>query len=482
MAPVACCLDAEWDQLITAHTLLKLFPTRPTVHHIKGHQDRSTPYDELDPIAQMNVDADLLATVELKEYGRIHDSIPFDPACGAALSVDGRTITRDIERTIQEKLFLTPLQSYMCNRFNWSNKTFESIDWGAFSQVYSQFTRSRKFFYQFGWKKLPTGARLYSRESRFDDRCPSCQCPDESDDHIFRCNHVDRRKWRYTLIQGIRTKLSVYLDPELLDMICIGLYGYFRDDPVGLRNRFPDPSHDMSRITTRHDQPTIQFISPETPTIIIPADDGSMSSEVSSVTTRLHHIGGAKGNHGTESAQSVSSTGSDEVFQTTTYTDDDDSDYDPEDSDFTDNHIPRPITTDPYIQLRQEQDSIGWDHFLRGKMSSSWQNIQYLHAVTHGTVDRSKNWQSWLIKYLTNQSYSLWETRNKKRHGKDNKSNYKAALEQARRGMSAMYHLQSRVLPRDRDLFGTSLDRHLQQPLSQLQNWLSINRTHTDER
>ena len=68
LALVACCLDAEWDLLISVHMLLELFTTRPTVHHIKGHQDRTTPYDELDPIAQMNVDADSLATAELKEY------------------------------------------------------------------------------------------------------------------------------------------------------------------------------------------------------------------------------------------------------------------------------------------------------------------------------------------------------------------------------------------------------------------------------
>ena len=101
LAPIACCLDAEWDLLILVHTLLELFTTRPTIHHIKGHQHQAIPYDEPDPIAQMNVDADTLATYELKEYGRVHSIIPFDPACGVSLCVDGRTITREIDRTIQ---------------------------------------------------------------------------------------------------------------------------------------------------------------------------------------------------------------------------------------------------------------------------------------------------------------------------------------------------------------------------------------------
>ena len=194
LAPVACCLDAEWDLFISVHTLLELFTTRPIIHHIKGHQDRTVHYDELDPIACMNVDADQLATYELKEFGRIYYVLPFDPSCGAALSIQGRTVTRDIERSIQETLFLGPLRSYLCNRFNWSTEIFDTIEWEPFSQVYSHFPRSRKFFYQFGWKKLPTGARLHSRESQYDDRCPSCKCADESDDHLFRCSHADRKQ------------------------------------------------------------------------------------------------------------------------------------------------------------------------------------------------------------------------------------------------------------------------------------------------
>ena len=257
LAPVACCLDAEWDILISVHTLLELFSTRPILHHIKGHQDRTIPYDDLDPIAQMNVDADKLATYELHEFGQIYKIVPFDPSCGVALCIDGSTITRNIERSVQEKLFLGPLRSYLCNRFQWSNETFDSIDWESFSQVYSHFPRSRKFFYQFGWKKLPTGARLHSREARYDDRCPSCYCADESDDHLFRCTHQDRRQWRISLIKGIRDKFSTFFDPELLDMLCIGIQCFFRDEVATLHRRFPDPHNSCGAADSISDQSTL---------------------------------------------------------------------------------------------------------------------------------------------------------------------------------------------------------------------------------
>ena len=193
----------------------------------------------------MNVDTDQLATYELKEFGRIYHAIPFDPSCSVALSIEGRTVTRDIERSIQETVFLSPLRSYICNRFNWSTEIFDTIEWEPFSQVYSHFPRSRKFFYQFGWKKLPTGARLHSRESQYDDRCPLCECADESDDHLFRCSHADRKQWRESLVKGIHDKLSTFLDPEQLDMLCLGIRSFLRHDPTMLQHRFPDPSHNM---------------------------------------------------------------------------------------------------------------------------------------------------------------------------------------------------------------------------------------------
>ena len=46
-------------------------------------------YDELDPIAQMNVDADYLATQKLQEFGIEHVSVPFDPTSKVMLKIGG---------------------------------------------------------------------------------------------------------------------------------------------------------------------------------------------------------------------------------------------------------------------------------------------------------------------------------------------------------------------------------------------------------
>ena len=441
-------LDAEWDLLVSVMQLLSLFPDPPKVQHIKGHQDRHKCYDDLNLIAQMNVDADKLATIELAEFGTIQSAVPFDPVCQVLLHIGGRAVTRAIETAVRNKFFLQPLLSFYNTRFQWSPTTQANIDWDAYSTAYSSYPRSRKFFYQFGWKKLPCGGRLHFRQPSYDDRCPSCHQPDESDDHLFQCRHSDRLQWRKHFLRGILAKLTPLLDPDLLDMIRLGLQGYFNADSTVLQSRFPDPVD---------------------PSGTDPDDSSIPSSSIYSFTSVNPLL--------CQPCASVGSSSTNDHFPFFSDTDSDDSDFDPNASHFTAlSPTTPPQSSNPIIQLRQAQDLIGWDHFLRGKMDSEWSRLQYKYASQFNLVEASKNWQQWLIKYMATQSYNLWCSRNRLRHGTDIASSCQSKLIQARRDVSALYALQDNVLPQDRDLFCASLEIHLLQPVSQLLNWLSVNK------
>ena len=116
-------------------------------------------------------------------------------------------------------------------------------------------------------------------------------------------------------------------------------------------------------------------------------------------------------------------------FSVAEFTDDDDKNYDPDYS--VDDEGPM-ISTNQYVLLRQAQDAIGWDHFFRGKWAMHWTTLQYRYAVKHSLLDKSRNWHTWLIKYMATQAFNLWSLRNKKRHGFDSTTQYQAQLEQAR--------------------------------------------------
>jgi hypothetical protein len=154
-----------------------------------------------------------------------------------------------------------------------------------------------------------------------------------------------------------------------------------------------------------------------------------------------------------------------------------DSNYDPADPD-SDSDFPllSPPPANPYVCLRLAQDAIGWDHFLRGKISKEWEILQFKYATRHSLLKESRNWITWLIKHMAHQSFAIWDSRNKSRHGHDHSTSIQAETAQVHRDISVLYELRDSVLPEDRDLFCNSIDAHLLRPLSVLKGWLAINR------
>lgn len=68
-------------------------------------------------------------------------------------------------------------------------------------------------------------------------------------------------------------------------------------------------------------------------------------------------------------------------------------------------------------QAYTEQRHIGWDSFLRGRITKLW-NKAYQHVYTKANnTTSSTSWSSKLIKVILDYSFSLWEYRNGVLHG-----------------------------------------------------------------
>ena len=84
-------MDADWDAL---HEITLNCPTNLHLRHIKGHQDQTCEYDELPLQAQLNCDADALATQYLNNYpDQDHTRVPILPSNGAQLELPDGTAT-----------------------------------------------------------------------------------------------------------------------------------------------------------------------------------------------------------------------------------------------------------------------------------------------------------------------------------------------------------------------------------------------------
>lgn len=82
-------------------------------------------------------------------------------------------------------------------------------------------------------------------------------------------------------------------------------------------------------------------------------------------------------------------------------------------------------------QLRKaytSQNEIGWDNFLRGKLSQHWETVLTNHIGPNGkkgTQATSEQWAVQLVCLLWQGVLSLWEARNQEKHGDDLQSQVK---------------------------------------------------------
>jgi hypothetical protein len=76
-------------------------------------------------------------------------------------------------------------------------------------------------------------------------------------------------------------------------------------------------------------------------------------------------------------------------------------------TDYTHRLIPT-VPTHNKLQLAiKQQNTIGWDHLVRGRLSKIWTEVQKLHNST-----RLKQWSKHFIKYIQKINHTIWEVRN----------------------------------------------------------------------
>jgi hypothetical protein len=128
-----------------------------------------------------------------------------------------------------------------------------------------------------------------------------------------------------------------------------------------------------------------------------------------------------------------------------------------------------------YHDLIDQQSSIGWDQFIRGKVGKAWGSIQNKYAKRYDLVSESRHWQTKMVRLFANSSFRLWEIRNGCRHGIDAATLQIAKEEQAHREIRCLYMLRGQVLTQDRVLFRDTVELHLTETTAQLRAWITHN-------
>ena len=216
--PVLDPLQADWDILVEiCHALEK----RPglTFQHIKGHQDRKTQYSRLSLLAQLNVDADCLASDYQEEYGSARPQVLMTPRTRAHVLTTQGTVTSNYATSVRHLAGQKPLRQYIQARHQWSDHTMQSVNWKAHGTSLRRNMKRRTTLIKLVHGILPTNSSLH-RKDPVRCLCPSCQRTPEDWTHVFRCPDLKRSRWRHSFLQDLQAFcISEQTRPELQELL-----------------------------------------------------------------------------------------------------------------------------------------------------------------------------------------------------------------------------------------------------------------------
>jgi hypothetical protein len=83
------------------------------------------------------------------------------------------------------------------------------------------------------------------------------------------------------------------------------------------------------------------------------------------------------------------------------------------------------------------------------------------------------SWSRLILSHIFTQWLSLWDERNKARHGQDSTTRHAAQREQVCRELDILYTYKPSVLHRDRDIFFNDINEHKTKPTHAIRQWIN---------
>jgi hypothetical protein len=186
-------LALSTDYEVTNAVSKRLQTVTYNIKHVKSHQDAQKPFASLPKPAQYNVLADDEATAKLDEMTKPrYITAPIDNT--AMLKINRKTITRRLNHALLEAARLQRQLPYLTDKYGWTKKTFNDIDWDVHQAALKHFpyhdqTKLIKFLLQ--W--LPTGRRRHREtDGTYPSECALCNSQDETNSHMLSCTHPEQ--------------------------------------------------------------------------------------------------------------------------------------------------------------------------------------------------------------------------------------------------------------------------------------------------
>jgi hypothetical protein len=120
----------DWDLVSNILVELEKWPGL-ILQHVRGHQDRKVAYHRLPLLAQLNVDADTMATMYQCEHGMSRPLVLLTDTAGVHLVMPQGTMTSNYDAVIRYQVTYPGLYTYIQERNGWSPRIMDNINWKA---------------------------------------------------------------------------------------------------------------------------------------------------------------------------------------------------------------------------------------------------------------------------------------------------------------------------------------------------------------
>ena len=124
--------------------------------------------------------------------------------------------------------------------------------------------------------------------------------------------------------------------------------------------------------------------------------------------------------------------------------------------------------------LIEEQSAIGWENFIRGRVSKRWLKIQIKHLkrIDKYDVKRSPKWTNTLIHTVWTHVLLLWFQRNQDKHGHDETTRREKQEEKTILEIHRLYAMRDLVPEQHQWIFQTPEHEMIMKSTMLLQQWL----------
>jgi hypothetical protein len=142
--------------------------------HVKGHQDESNKFEDLDEWSQWNIQMDANAKETWKKTTGmiINPSIFGEPW---ATVINGKKLTSNLRDKLREYCAQRPAMEYWNSKTRFGSVTAEQIDWDSFGAAMKQTPLNRqRWVSKMVSGFCATGKMMRRRRERSTDECPRC--------------------------------------------------------------------------------------------------------------------------------------------------------------------------------------------------------------------------------------------------------------------------------------------------------------------